>query len=233
MSSSSSYVKALLEQVDMLRVQLAEMAQELSEKDAAIVLANSKIEELKSSCMKEATVVQRVADEETGTNIAATMATRFTKGAGITVTPVSKTQKKQTLTVDGKASPDSRRDYSEQLDRLRQGQVMCWDDADANKTRPGDMFGFRHQDDRVEIHQVVEVNSTDHRLPSWSRNVGHSARNVLILTNPLYTMKWDEWVQFDWHASGPLLGTQRVANDEIRTKILNHINTKLQNSNIG
>ena len=195
----------------MLRVQLAEMAQELSEKDAAIVLANSKIEELKSSCMKEATVVQRVADEETGTNIAATMATRFTKGAGITVTPVSKTQKKQTLTVDGKASPDSRRDYSEQQDRLRQGQVICWDDADANKTRPGDMFGFRHQDDRVEIHQVVEVNSTD----------------------PLYVMKWDEWVQFDWHASGPLLGTQRVANDEIRTKILNHINTKLQNSNIG
>ena len=42
--SSSSYVKALLEQVDMLRVQLAELAQELSEKDAAIVLANSKIE---------------------------------------------------------------------------------------------------------------------------------------------------------------------------------------------
>ena len=227
--------KALLEQVEMLKTQLGEMVQAESVWISAIGRANGTIRDLKAQLeeAKKETASKAVVETPTQTPTPTTPTTerpkarRFATEAGIVVTPVSKTMKKQTLTADGKASPDSCRDYKEQCDRRKQGQVMCWDDADANKTRVGDMFAFRHQEIRVEIHQVLEVNGTDQRLPSWSRNVGHSARNVLILTNPIYTMNWEEWTQFGWHASGPLLGTQRVANGGICVQMLNYVNEKM------
>jgi hypothetical protein len=74
---------------------------------------------------------------------------------------------------------------------------------------------------------VKEVNSSDHRLPSWSRNVGHSKRNVLILTNPLCVIPWEDWEKFGWHASGSLMGTQRVANEEARKMMVEYVNAKI------
>ena len=212
----SAETKALQDQVEMLKTQLGEMVREEAVWIAAIGRANAMIRDLTAQ-LSEAKKPQAVVEKKVS----------FAAEASVTITPVSAKEKKQTLSPEGKAKPDSRRDYNEQCERLSNGEVMCWDDADANKTLPGDMFGFRHHEDRVEIHQVKEVNSSDHRLPSWSRNVGHSKRNVLILTNPLCVIPWEDWEKFGWHASGSLMGTQRVANDEARKMMVEYVNAKI------
>jgi hypothetical protein len=138
---------------------------------------------------------------------------------GILITPVAKVIKSKKS-----GSPDSRRDYNEQCERFMRGQPMCWDDDKNNGTKMGDMFGFYKGGDCVEIHRVEAVHDPSHRLPSWSNNVGQSGRNVLMLSCTLYTIPWCDWVKFGWHASGPLLGTQRVANEQSRVQMIHYIN---------
>ena len=101
---------------------------------------------------------------------------------------------------------------------------MCWDDDKHNCTKIGDMFGFYKGGDCVEMHRVETVQNPSHRLPSWSDNVGQSGRNVLMLSCPLCVIPWCDWVKFGWHASGPLLGTQRVANEQSRVQMIGYIN---------
>ena len=238
-----AYVAALLEQVAIMKDQLSKVLDDMALKEAEMNLVKNENTRLKEELHQaKIHICQReiVQEEETTTTTTTTTTTSPSspsnktptvsfdlETAGITVTPRSKTEKKQTHFPGGMALPDSRRDYNEQCERLQKGQVMCWDDADANKTKVGDLFAFRHQGDCVEVMQVVEVNGTDERLPSWSRNVGHSKRNVLIITNPLCIISWNEWTTFDWHASGPLLGTQRVANEDKRRNILDFVNKKI------
>ena len=238
-----AYIAALLEQVAIMRDQLSKVLDDMASKEAEMNLVKNENTRLKEELyqVKIHTCERETVQEEETTNATTTATATTTTStpdktpaisfnldtAGITVTPISKTEKKQTHLPGGMALPDSRRDYNEQCERLQKGQVMCWDDADANKTKVGDLFAFRHQGDCVEVMQVVEVNGTEERLPSWSRNVGHSKRNVVIITNPLCIISWNEWTTFDWHASGPLLGTQRVANEEKRRNIIDFVNKKI------
>ena len=141
---------------------------------------------------------------------------------GILITPVAKVIKSKKS-----GSPDSRRDYDEQCVRFMRGQPMCWDDDKNNNTKVGDVFGFYKGGDCVELHRVEAVHDPSHRLPSWSNNVGQSGRNVLMLSPPLCVVPWCDWVKFGWHASGPLLGTQRVSNDQSRVQLIQYINHML------
>ena len=142
---------------------------------------------------------------------------------GILITPVAKVIKSKKS-----GSPDSRRDYDEQCVRFSRGQPMCWDDDKHNCTKIGDMFGFYKGGDCVEIHRVEIVQNPSHRLPSWSDNVGQQGRNVLMLSCPLCVIPWSDWIKFGWHASGPLLGTQRVSNDQSRVHLIGYINAILR-----
>ncbi len=150
---------------------------------------------------------------------------QFEENACITITPIAQTSKKKLQD----SQPDSHRDYAEQCERLGNGVTMWWDDAKGNKTKEGDVFGFRHQDKCVEIHRVTQVFGTQHRLQSWSRNVGQSDRNVLQLTNPLCEIPWNDWATLGWHAEGTLMGTQRVMQEESRITILKYINNRIAN----
>ncbi len=143
---------------------------------------------------------------------------------GILITPIAKVIKSKTA-----GTPDSRRDYNEQCDRFSKGQPMCWDDDKNNNTKVGDIFGFCKQPECVELHRVEAVHDPSHRLPSWSNNVGQSGRNVLMLSCTLCVVPWCDWVKFGWHASGPLLGTQRVANEQSRVQMIQYINAVFRN----
>ena len=142
---------------------------------------------------------------------------------GILITPVARVIKSKKS-----GSPDSRRDYNEQCVRFSRGQSMCWDDDKHNCTKVGDMFGFYKGSECVEIHRVEAVQDPSHRLPSWSDNVGQQGRNVLMLSCPLYVIPWCDWIKFGWHASGPLLGTQRVANEQSRVQMIHYVNAILR-----
>jgi len=136
----------------------------------------------------------------------------------IMITPIAQVAKPK------KSGPDSHRDYNEQCERFSRGQPMCWDDNKHNKTKKNDIFGFYKGGDCVEIHRVETVHDPSHRLPSWSENVGQGDRNVLMLSPPLYVIPWCDWIKIGWHASGPLLGTQRVANEQSRVQMIQCIN---------
>ena len=141
---------------------------------------------------------------------------------GIVITPIAKSPKPKT------SGPDSYRDYNEQCQRSASGQTMCWDDDKQNNSQVGDFFGFYKGNVCVEIHRVDAVQDPSYRLPSWSNNVGQQGRNVLVLSSLLCVIPWQDWVTFGWHASGPLLGTQRVANDQARVQMIHYIHAHLQ-----
>ena len=141
--------------------------------------------------------------------------------ADIVITPICK-QFKPVVISNGQVvpTPDSKKDYNEQLERVARGEPMCWDDCGSNQSCAGDFFGFRFQDDRVDVHKITEVHSPMHRLPSWSENVGQTSRNVLMLSPLVCTLPWSEWVTIGWHATGPLLGTQRMMKPENQLRFL-------------
>ena len=108
--------------------------------------------------------------------------------SNIVCTPISKKFKK--------VGPDSKLDFLEQEMRTKDtSNVWCWDDTKQNMARPGDYFAFKFYGEKVIIHRIVSVKNPLDRLPSWASNVGHGDRNVLILSEPLKTVTWNEWVE--------------------------------------
>ena len=114
------------------------------------------------------------------------------------VTPINKNAKSR-----------SNVDYREQKHREESGKQMMWDDTRHNSTKaPGGLFAFVHNNHMVEICQVIKICSPEHRLESWSDNVGQSTRNVLELTNVITTLSWDEWISNGGHSK--VQGTTQI-----------------------
>ena len=96
--------------------------------------------------------------------------------------------------VSPKDEPCSKRDYEEQNLRAKSGLSIMWDDAKGNPTKKaGGLFAFIHNGVYAQIHIITKVCKTTDRLVTWSRNVGHSDRNVLILSPKLMDIDWDIW----------------------------------------
>ena len=108
------------------------------------------------------------------------------------VTPVCKSFKTEEQRQQGIS--DSRRDYEEQLQRDKNGEQIMWDDAKGNPTKhSGGFFAFVKNGKCAEIHIVTKICRTDERLDTWSRNVGHSDRNVLMLSPKIMEIDWQTW----------------------------------------
>ena len=158
----------------------------------------------------------------------------FPLDTNIMITPVARVAKPKNY-----PGTDSHRDYDEQCKRDLSGQSKRWDDNKQNHTKPNDIFGFRKKDNCVELHRVLEVHDPSHSVSvdsfsarSWLSNAfrkDQSGRNVLTLSCIICIVPWCEWVKFGWHASGPLLGTQRVANEQSRDRMIQYINAAIQN----
>ena len=101
-----------------------------------------------------------------------------TKYHKLTITPISKDP-----------SSNSSKDYNEQLRR----DNWCWDDSEFNKSEKDHLFAFFFPKNKVVIHKILEIHNPSHRLPSWTKNVGQSDRNVLELSEPLKEFTMDEW----------------------------------------
>jgi hypothetical protein len=107
--------------------------------------------------------------------------------------------------------------YNEQLNRTSSlidgDQFWCWDDSRYNNSVAGELFAFyfpkaKNCTGNVIIHKINAVKSPEHRLPSWSANVGQTDRNILELSAPIKMYTMDEWVQLD----GPMsrMGTYQT-----------------------
>lgn len=102
-------------------------------------------------------------------------------------TPIRKTYKKN-------GEPDSRKDFEEQERLTEQGYTWMWDADPKNKAKIGDVFAFAKNENKVQFHIVDQVYNPAFRLPTWRDNVGQQNRNVLYLSEPIYTMDWEKWI---------------------------------------
>ena len=129
------------------------------------------------------------------------------------VTPINKDPKSK-----------SRMDYNEQIARSIRSEQLMWDDAKGNPThKVGSAFGFVHNSNRVEIHMILEIHDSTHRLESWSDNVGQTDRNVLHLSPILTTISWDQWLILG--GAKKVQGTNRVvsAHEKLSSYLRTHI----------
>lgn len=106
--------------------------------------------------------------------------------ATLVITPISQTYKPA-------GTPDSRRDYENQLARVFAGNEWMWDDAKGNESVVGGIFGFAFNDARIEFRRITRVADPKERLPIWAENVGQGNRRVLFLGSAVYTMQWADW----------------------------------------
>ena len=114
----------------------------------------------------------------------------------------------------------ARRDYIEQMARIKSGKSLVWDDSKHNKCVPGDKFGFWFYKDSVHVHTVIAVDSPLHRLSTWSENVGQGNRNVVTLSQEHTVIPWDKWIAMN--GAKRCMGTAHVKKG--LTEILEFVN---------
>lgn len=111
-----------------------------------------------------------------------------------------------------KTKPCSYTDFNEQCDRnkhiLDANLFWGWDDGPRNQANTGDYFIFWVYDGQTKgekgqwrsghfiFHRVLSVCDPRMRLPSWSKNVGQTHRNVLELSPPKLTLSYDQMMTY-------------------------------------
>ena len=125
-------------------------------------------------------------------------------------------RKKKLLLTPVTQGRSSGRDFNEQMNRISNGAMHLWDDSSHNKSVPGDYFIYSNfHKNTVRVYKILDSLSPQNRLSTWSDNVGHQGRNVIILSSTCYyTGTLDEFISIigyspNWHANG----TQPVAKE--------------------
>ena len=125
---------------------------------------------------------------------------------------------------------NGRKDYREQMKRIKEGKVHVWDDSRYNKAERGDYFAYAENrilrsnkltDGIIHIYIINAIGDPGNRLPSWSKNVGQGDRNVLELTSePLYKGNLREWIHLlNYKDNYKVQGTIHVKYDRIENYI--------------
>ena len=131
-------------------------------------------------------------------------------------TPIAKNYKK-------KGKPDSRKDFEEQQILTSDGKTWMWDADPKNTAKKGDIFAFVKNKKDIQFHRITDVRNPTERLDSWRDNVGQGKRNVLFLSDPIYIMEWDMWI--DLNGAKRVMGTA-VASVTKSDNILEFISKK-------
>ena len=125
------------------------------------------------------------------------------------------------------AKSASRRDWLEQVQRRQNGEMHVWDDSKQNCASKGDLFAYVENSVKlkdgqkskgfIEVFVIKDVYSPEHRLPSWSNNVGQGDRNVVELSaEPIYSGTMVEWKeQLGYAERYCVQGTIHLSNNKI------------------
>ena len=120
---------------------------------------------------------------------------------------------------------NSNKDFKEQMKRKENNEQMMWDDTKFNKQQEGGIFIFcknrtKNESGSVYVHKVEKVLPSTDRLPSWSKNVGQTDRNVLYISKEFIKYDWDSWIDI----GGPkkVQGTAHIKKN--KKNIIDNIN---------
>ena len=75
-----------------------------------------------------------------------------------------------------------------------------WSDGKHNNSKVGDYFAFYFHKKKVVFHRILHIDGPDSKYSNWTYN-DDQCRNVLILSQPLHEIKWNEWEALNGHQS--------------------------------
>jgi len=68
-----------------------------------------------------------------------------------------------------------------------------WSDGKHSRSKVGHLFAFYFHNEKVVLHRILEIRSSEDKHRHWSY-LGDQERNILLLSDPLHTIPWEEWV---------------------------------------
>jgi hypothetical protein len=70
--------------------------------------------------------------------------------------------------------------------------IWRWSDSKYNKSIIGNYFAFYFHGEKLIFHKIIDVKGPEYKYSDWNYNAGQ-LKNILILSQPLFTINWDEW----------------------------------------
>ena len=70
--------------------------------------------------------------------------------------------------------------------------IWRWSDSKKNKSIIGNYFVFYFHGKKLIFHKIIDIKGPEYKYSDWNYDAGQS-KNILILSQPLYTIEWDEW----------------------------------------
>lgn len=70
--------------------------------------------------------------------------------------------------------------------------IWRWSDSKYNKSIIGNYFAFYFHGEKLIFHKIIDIKGPEYKYSDWNYDAGQS-KNILILSQPLFTINWNEW----------------------------------------
>jgi hypothetical protein len=67
-----------------------------------------------------------------------------------------------------------------------------WSDGKHNKSKIGDYFAFYFHKKKIIFHKILDIIGPENKYSHWDYP-GSQSKNILILSQPLHELDWNEW----------------------------------------
>ena len=67
-----------------------------------------------------------------------------------------------------------------------------WSDGKHNKSKIGHYFAYYFHKQKIIFHKIRDIVGPENKYPHW-HYPGDQCKNILILSQPLHELKWNEW----------------------------------------
>ena len=75
---------------------------------------------------------------------------------------------------------------------LNSKNIWRWSDGKHNNSKIGDYFAFYFHKNKIIFHKILDITGSENKYLHWNYNDDKS-RDILILSQPLHEIGWNEW----------------------------------------
>ena len=75
---------------------------------------------------------------------------------------------------------------------LASKNIWRWSDGKHNKSIIGNFFAFYFHNKEIIFHKILDIEVPENKYLNWNYN-GEQSKNILILSQSLHKIKWNEW----------------------------------------
>ena len=100
---------------------------------------------------------------------------------------------------------------------LASKNIWRWSDGKHNNSKIGNYFAFYFHNKKLIFHKIIDIKGPEYKFSDWNYHAGQS-KNILILSQPLFTIKCDEWELLNGPQSN--MGTYTTKNFKKKRPLL-------------